>query len=216
MDKYKILWLGGEIVQKIDSIELYENDIEMLIDEFKDTYQIDNIQTMPQNTWNALLKYIYKHTFKLDNSILKDNSNNYNIEMCMYVCELYVQYCSLYDKEVSILGYSNLTGISETMIYEWGSSNNIYNNGKRKLSSRGLEIYKMLSSSREESLKNMLINGKRNPVGILGILNHSYQWNMPGVTHEKAQTVRLERADVVQIAQSEPVIALPGETAKGE
>ena len=203
-------------MENIDNLEIYENDMEMLIDEFKEKYQIDNISTMPQNTWNALLKYIYTHTFKLDNSMIKDNKNNYNIDACMTLCDLYINYCSLYDKEVSIVGYSNLTGISETMIYEWGSSNNIYNNGKNKLSSRGSDIYKKLSMKREESLKNMLIGGKRNPVGVLGILNHSYQWNMPGVTREKAQTVRLERADVVQIAQNEPIIALPGESTKGE
>ena len=82
----------------------------------------------------------------------------------------------MYDKEVSIMGFSKLSGIDTDTINSWG-------NNECQISSESSVIYKKLSKEREESLSGMLISGKRNPVGILGALNRHYQWNMPGVSN---------------------------------
>ena len=85
-----------------------------------------------------------------------------------------------YDKEVSIIGFSTLTGIDESVIYDWG-------NNSTKLSSKSAEIYKKLNEFREESLSNKLVTGRQNPVGVLGVLNRHYAWNLPGVSREQTE-----------------------------
>jgi len=95
-------------------------------------------------------------------------------------------------KEVSILGFSSLTGIDESVIYDWGNNCN-------KLSTSASEIYKKLSHFREESLSNKLADGNKNPVGILAILNRHYQWNLPGVSKESAKGGALSAAELPKL-----------------
>ena len=71
-----------------------------------------------------------------------------------------------------------------------------------KLSSRSFGIYKKLSQFREESLSNKLVTGKQNPVGILGVLNRHYQWNMPGVSREQANKHALTAAELPKLNSS--------------
>ena len=101
----------------------------------------------------------------------------------------------IYDKEVSIIGFSNLTGIDYENIYNWNSNVNNSNS----LSKKGFDIYKKLNHFREESLSNKLATAKSNPVGILAILNRHYQWNLPGVSREKAQPQVISVNDLQQL-----------------
>ena len=113
------------------------------------------------------------------------NNNAYDLDIINYICDVYIDLCYEYDKEISILGFSKLTGINQDTFYDWG-------NGSSRPSSIGCEIYKKLSREREESLSNMLISGKRNPVGLLGALNRHYGWNMGqprGATGEQKQSI---------------------------
>lgn len=103
--------------------------------------------------------------------------------------------CMMYDKEVSINGFTFLTGISQDCIYAWG-------NNARELSTSGNEIYKKLNQYREESLSNKLATGNKNPVGVLAILNRHYQWNMPGVSRENASKQTLSAAELPKLAGS--------------
>ena len=93
------------------------------------------------------------------------------------------------------MGFSNLTGIDNTVIHEWGNN---YNN-TNKLSSTSCEIYKKLIMFREESLSNKLATGNKNPVGILAILNRHYQWNLPGVSKETANKSALTAAELPKL-----------------
>jgi hypothetical protein len=98
----------------------------------------------------------------------------------------------MYNKEVSIIGFSNLTGIDTDTINDWGNNSN-------KLSTSCSVIYKKLSKMREESLSNKLADGKQNPVGILAILNRHYQWNLPGVSKESAKAGALSAAELPRL-----------------
>ena len=101
--------------------------------------------------------------------------------MVLKILDIYIyDMCMKYDKEVSILGFSTLTGIDQENIYNWGNESN-------KLSTSSFQIYKKLNAMREESLSNKLATGKQNPVGVLAILNRHYQWNLPGVSRESAK-----------------------------
>lgn len=61
------------------------------------------------------------------------------------------------------------------------------------------DIYKILSYERENSLSNKLVSGKVNPVGILGVLNHNFGWNLPGVSHEISDRKALSASDLPKL-----------------
>lgn len=168
--------------------EVYENGIYLYLDQYIEEHNVEDMHKEPQSRWNAALLYINKNLFKLHPEILKSEnrvSNTYDINIINAICDIYIELCYEYDKEVSILGFCKLTGIVQDTIYQWG-------NETTRLGSSASEIYKKLSTEREESLSNMLISGKRNPVGLLGALNRHYGWNMGqprgGIT-EKQQSI---------------------------
>lgn len=176
------------------SVEIFENDIDMYLTLFCEENDIDDMKKESQSIWNSCLRYIYKHVFKnrkellkasnnitVGNNTIPSNFNAYDYSKVMDILDIYIyEMCFKYDKEVSILGFSTLTGIDESVIYNWG-------NNSTSLNTSSIDIYKKLRTYREESLANKLATGKQNPVGVLAILNRHYQWNMPGVTKETKQ-----------------------------
>lgn len=179
------------------TLEVFENDIVLYLKMFCEENNLQDLKKESQSVWNAALRYIKKHVFK-DKSRLKDktnidisnnrissNFNRYDYNLVNEICDIYIDLCMIYDKEVSVIGFSNLTGIEYDTIYQWGSNN--INNISGRLSNMSFIIYKKLNHFREESLSNKLATAKSNPVGILAILNRHYQWNLPGVSREKAQ-----------------------------
>lgn len=194
------------VTETENTIEVFENDIDLYLHQFCEDNDIDDLKRESQSVWNSCLRYIYTHVFKPNNNILKEhnnininnndipsNCNMYNYNLLNELVDYYIyNMCFKYDKEVSILGFTSLTGISESVIYEWANCNN-------KLSQAGMEIYKKLNTFREESLSNKLATGNKNPVGILAILNRHYQWNMPGVSREQANKSALTAAELPQL-----------------
>ena len=157
--------------------EVYNNAIEEAISQYCIDHNLDkkDLYTIDQSRWNSILMYIYQYAFKpvdTDKRQYNEHSNiNYSdIDLLKSVCNIYINLCYEYSKEISILGFSKLTGINPDTIYTWGKEEGL---------SRGTsEIYKNLNREREESLSVRLVSGKGNPVGILGILNRHYGWNM--------------------------------------
>ena len=180
-----------EKVTERDGMEIYENDIAMALSMFCESNQIENIKTESQSVWNGALRYIRKVVFptkdilksktiyNINNNSIPSNCNCYNYNLINNICDIYIDLCFIYDKEISLMGFSNMTGINIDTFIDWGKDNN-------KLSRSGCEIYQKLLSYREESLSDKLATGNKNPVGILAILNRHYQWNLPGVSREKA------------------------------
>ena len=112
----------------------------------------------------------------------------------MDVLNIYVyDMCMKYDKEVSVIGYSTLTGISQSIIYEWANGEN------RKLSSKGMDIYKKLNEFREESLSNKLVTGNKNPVGVIAVLNRQYGWASPYTSDSNRQKKALTAAELPKL-----------------
>lgn len=180
-----------EADQQQDTIEVFENDIQFYLKMFCEEQEIKDIKKESQAVWNSALRYIYRHVFK-DTDRLKSHTNisvnntipstfnAYDYSKVLDVLDIYIfDMCMRYDKEVSIIGFSTLTGIDQSVIYDWGNNSN-------KLSETSSEIYKKLNQFREESLSDKLATGNKNPVGILAILNRHYQWNLPGVSKEQS------------------------------
>ena len=196
--------------------EVFENDIELYLKMFCEERNIENMAEQSQSVWNAALMYIRRHVFN-NPSILKTskplegyNNNNYNnqyknlnnsncnrydIDKVNAICDYYIYLCCMYDKEISVVGFNNLTGIDDNTIYAWG-------NDERTLSKSGKEIYKKLVKYREESLSNKLATANKNPVGILAILNRHYQWNMPGVRDQSQNKQALSAAELPKLGDT--------------
>lgn len=160
-------------VKTDNGIEVYENDIALYLDQYIQERGIQDMSKETQNKWNACLLYINKYVFKNDRDKLyyPDNRDTYNSELINDICDIYINLCYEYDKEVSILGFSKLTGINPDTVYSWGA-------GEVRLGSSSSEIYKKLNLENEESLSGKLISGGLNPMKILPALNRRHNWNM--------------------------------------
>ena len=97
----------------------------------------------------------------------------------------------MYDKEVSVIGFCNLTGISQDCIYAWA-------NNTRELSTSGNEVYKKLNQYREESLSNKLVTGNKNPVGVIAVLNRQYGWASPYTSDSNKQRKSISAEEIRQ------------------
>lgn len=209
------------------TIEVFENDIDFYLHQFQDEQNIEDLRTVPQSVWNGALRYVYNHVFKPNPNILKchdnyninnnnipSNCNMYNYDLLLEIADYYIySMCMVNNKEVSILGFITLTGIDESIVYDWGNNVN-------KLSTTASKIYKKLTQMREESLSNKLADGKQNPVGVIAMLNRHYGWASPYTSDSNKQKSSLPAAElpklgqnaaaVRQIAQSE-IVAEQGE-----
>lgn len=197
-----------KVIDQEQTIEVFENDITMYLSMFCEENGIDDIKTESQSVWNGALRFIRKHVFanrdvlksrdniNIYNNNIPSNFNAYNYDTVNSICDIYIDLCFVYDKEVSIIGFSNLTGIDTELIYNWG-------NERTKLSSLSFNVYKKLNEFREESLSNKLVTGRQNPVGVLGVLNRHYQWNMPGVSRETNNKKTLTASELPQLGQTQ-------------
>lgn len=182
-----------------ESIEVFENDIYVFINVFCENQDIKDLRAMPQSVWNGCLMFVRKNVFpkgsnrlkdksiySVDNNNIQSNFNRYNYNLVNDVLDIYIYYCTIYDKEVSIIGFSNLTGIDAELIHIWKED---------EPGSPSFNVYKKLCKFREESLSNKLATGSKNPVGILAILNRHYAWNLPGVSRENDSSRRALSVD---------------------
>ena len=101
----------------------------------------------------------------------------------------------MYDKEVSVIGFCNLTGISQDCIYAWA-------NNTRELSTSGNEVYKKLNQFREESLSNKLVTGNKNPVGVIAVLNRQYGWASPYTSDSNRQKTALTASELPKLSEN--------------
>lgn len=196
------------------TFETYANDIELYINLFCDDQGIEDLRKESQSVWNACLMYVQRHVFpdrqalkatknspEYINNIMPSTCGAYNYDLLDTIVNAYIYYCYMYDKEVSIQGFSKLVGIPKTVIDLWGTD--------LRLSKKSINIYKKLISEREESLSAKLASGKSNPVGILSILNHWYSWNLPGVTREQSTRTALTAAELPRLDSQKAPEALP-------
>lgn len=191
-----------------NTIEVYENEISMYLHQYLEDRGLsdDDMIKAPQSRWNAALLYINKNYFKVNRERLYTDSrqyNAYNIDLISSVCDIYINLCYEYDKEVSIMGFSKLTGIDTDTVYTWA-------NKETQVSSKGYDIYKKLNTENEESLSGLLVSGKRNPVGILGALNRRHGWNMgqPRGTDGNQNGITYSREEIA--ARAKTTELLPG------
>lgn len=186
------------------TIDVFENDIDLYLHQFQDEQGIEDLRTVPQSVWNACLMYIQRRVFSNrdllkqsnniynNNSIMDSNYNMYNYDVIYNILEYYVYICNQYNKEISIMGFSKLTKIDTDTINSWGNNEN-------KLSTKSSVIYKKLAQEREESLSNKLVDGKQNPVGTIAVLNRQFGWASPYVSDSNRQKQSLTAAELPKL-----------------
>lgn len=196
------------------TIEVFENDIQLYLSMFCEENGIDDMKKESQSVWNGALRYIRRHVFNnkdvlksKDNINIYNNNipstfNAYNYDTVNSICDIYIDLCFINDKEVSIIGFSNLTGIDNETINVWGNNDN-------KLSSLSFGIYKKLSQFREESLSNKLVTGNKNPVGVIAVLNRQYGWASPYTSDSNRQKRSLTAAELPKLTGNNQQKALP-------
>lgn len=204
-----------ERVQETEqTAEVFESDIELYLKLFCEEQNIDDLKAESQSVWNAALMYVKRHVFnvpdilKMSKPLEGYNNNNYNnqygnlnncncnaydIDKVNSVCDYYIYICNLYNKGVTISGFSKLTGIGESTIHEWGDDN-------KKLSKSSLEVYKKLSREYENSAESKLW-GNKNPVAVMAILNKRFGWNLPGVSKERTSERALTAAELPKLGE---------------
>lgn len=199
-----------EKVQHTEStIEVFENDIDLYLHQFCEEQSIEDLRAVPQSVWNGALMYVNRHVFKPNPQALKSNNkyntdiynnntniatnyNMYDYELVNKVLDYYIYLCQVNNKEISVIGFENLTGITQETIYTWGHNEN-------KLSSSCSDIHKKLVKMREESLSNKLADGKQNPVGVIAMLNRHYGWASPYTSDSNRQKQSLTAAELPKL-----------------
>ncbi len=180
--------MNDNTVRAEHGIEIYENKISEYLDQYILEKNVEDMSKEPQSKWNAALIYIYKAVFKNNRERLKGpDKDTYNDKLINDICDIYIELCYEYDKEVSINGFCFLTGINTDTVYTWGS-------GERRSGSSCSDVYKKLVKNNEESLSDKLISGGLNPMKVLPALNRRHNWNMPGTNRQGGeQTQSIEQ-----------------------
>ena len=193
--------------QNQNIVEVFENDIDLYLKMFCEENGIEDMKKESQSVWNGALRYIRRHVFSnkdvlksksninIYNNNIPSNFNAYNYDTVNSICDIYIDLCFINDKEVSIIGFSNLTGIDTELIYNWANENT-------KLSTTSFNVYKKLSQFREESLSNKLVTGNKNPVGVIAVLNRQYGWASPYTSDSNRQKTALTAAELPKLSDS--------------
>lgn len=253
---------------------VHGDDIERAAYDFQERYKIDDLRQATQSVWNAFLRYCAKTVFVPARTFfgVHGDISRVSLEIAMKAykwCDYYIDLCSLYEKEITLIGFSNFTGIFYNVLKAWNSqcrdldgnfellqeymaylesvedngeyndtiynntntntpdnSNNINNpNNPLSISVANGELLRTLIITltqklymyRQDSLSSMLTERgtKRNPVGVLGILNHAYAWNMPGVRESRPREILAGREQLGLESPGERP-KLPGEVRQQE
>lgn len=196
-----------KVQSQVQTPEVFENDIALYLRLFCEEQDIDDMRDATQSEWKAALIYINRHVFN-DKSVLKkstplngynnqysnlnnSNCNRYDIDLINSICDYYIYICYMYDKSISIMDFSRLTGINQDTIHDWG-------NGVNKLSTSGCEIYKKLSAEREEAWTAKL-ESMKHPTAIAILLNKHYGYNLPGVSKEQMSKRALSASELPKL-----------------
>ena len=185
-----------------DNIITIKSQIDDCIKSFCIEQNITDLKEISQSVWNGLLMYINFNLFKNTNRLRNipdiqtgfnyeclTNNNAYNVDLCSDIADYYIYLCRLNDKECSATGYEYLTGVTYNTLKDWATGRT------QAASPKGSQIGKKLQIERENSLSDKLLTGK-NPVGVLGILNHFYGWSGVGNMKEDTQKTAATLADV--------------------
>ena len=71
-----------KVQEQEQTIEVFENDIDLYLHQFQDEQGIEDLRTVPQSVWNSCLMYMQGHVFS-NRDLLKQSNNIYNSNSSM-------------------------------------------------------------------------------------------------------------------------------------
>jgi len=173
-----------------DNTDIYKNDIDMYIHMFFEGKTDDDIKNESQSRWLACMMFIYNSLFKHDKKYKHDSKSIIDIHDIDTIETLLYQYyyiCLLYNKEISLFAFSIMTGLDREQLID------VYGN---KLRHRESDIIKTTNEFRHESLKSLLLQGGKTQFGATVILNHDYDYNLPGSNRDVVERRQLNKGEI--------------------
>ena len=113
----------GTVIETVNDkdINYWENRIESAIEDYKHENNIDDIKALSQLEFNALLIYIGKSVFKVNNRNILDYRDIILIDK---ILDIYIRVCYRYKKSVSIYGFSYFIAIDYSTLNRWNNNSN--------------------------------------------------------------------------------------------
>lgn len=148
---------------KIDeNIEVYENNIYMLTDEYIDSLPDPN-NIYNRITFSGLMNYIYKNLFKPSNTdIIQNNRNSIidysNIELLMDVYNIFIDLCSKYKQEYTKNKFLTMIGMSNDTIRNWEKGIKVPD-VKGKPRDAWVAFAKKIGENSEKALSDSMLQG---------------------------------------------------------
>lgn len=142
------------------------------------TFGVDNPCNIYQSQFNIALMYIRdKYISMLDiksNNVFDGYSYN-KLDELVKVYSIYIALCQKYNKHICQYGFECISGISQDTLERWLVD--------KKASRTHKDIAKNIKRLDEETLADFITDGKRNPVGVLAVLNNRHGWSDKRITH---------------------------------
>lgn len=193
----------NNIIFSVEDFKIYDNDIDVAIDNACQELEIDDLRKEGQRRWKAVLQLVGKQLFS-NKKILRSrelkinegnkiptNNNRYDYNILNNLCDYYIYISNKYNKFVSIEGFSYFTNIPMDSIINWRDNKNATD----ELSNLSYQIYEKITHSRLENIKDNALDNP-NVTGTIAVGNWEYQLNMPGVKTEQ-QPISAKNAEEI-------------------
>jgi len=180
------------LINSGDVIEVTDADLNDAVRAYVQEYGIEDLKKESQNVFHGCMSYCFRRVFAntkklicegderpLQSLSVKETGQSYDPEKLYRVLEWYTIFCDSVDKVKTICGFSYLTGIGKSSLFDWGCGESYWNTGGQ-LTAAKQEFFKKLRELEEDSLIAVNVTGKRNPVGVIEVLNTQYGHNQPG------------------------------------
>ena len=182
-----------DTIKILNTVKYYNNIINDKIIEFNDLYsEYININNN-QSHFYYLLNYLHDNIFSLLSNTDIDKIINNNI-LINGLCDIYINICFLYSREVTMQGFNMLYGISLD-----NSSYNIYSQRQKRINPNLAIIKKRIMDCKELSLRSKLYDSK-NPVAHIALINHDFNYNEKQPLAQREHDIALTVRDLPKLA----------------
>lgn len=189
-----------EYIQTIAAVEDMPAVARDIVKSYCEENEIKEKDIFP-SIWNDIISELYFKLFQPCNKLLKLNNaqyNEYDRVKVYYVYEhIYKRLCNSHCQEITLKGFTDMTGIHRQCIYNWSNDNKyIYDGGNVELNNNGLsdklstptfDIHEKIMKDNEESLFALMKDRRYNPMKLLPKLNKVHGWNMPGIGQKQTE-----------------------------
>ena len=185
-----------------NGIEIYQNDIDILCDEYINNLPMPDLIYTKSNVFLGLLDYIYKHSIKPIVKLENGYNNDYKA-LDLIFNNLYIPLCYRFNKTPTVISFASFTHIDYETLTD--IKNGIYRNPVGKVNINHCQIVKKWFKSCESSLVNKTVD--ENGIGSMFLLKSVY-----GYTEQQNITVisQIEsNQDPKAIAEKYKSVSLP-------